>query len=233
MPNRIIKESICTSEEINLLDEQSETFFYRLLVNADDFGLLDARLPILKSKCYPLKSIDINRIQLMLGVLVSAKLIFLYQVAEKPFLQITSWEKHQQIRAKRAKFPLPNEGVAITCNQLLANVPVIQSNPIQSNTSEIFSEGDFETSKWMFEKILKLNPKNKPPKFNDWANEVRLMRERDKKSLPEIREMFAWAHSNDFWRKNILSPGKLREKWDMLAVQRNTSNEPRAAGGLL
>lgn len=136
MPNRIIKESICTSEEIDLLDSEQEVFFYRLMVVVDDFGLMDARLSILKAKCYPLKSIEINSIQLNLARLQAVGLVKLYQVDGKPFLSITNWAKHQQIRAKRAKYPTPDRGDEITCNQLIANVPVIQSNPILSLSGE-------------------------------------------------------------------------------------------------
>lgn len=136
MPNRIIKESICTSEEIDLLDSEQEVFFYRLMVVVDDFGLMDARLSILKAKCYPLKSIEINSIQLNLARLLAVGLVKLYQVDGKPFLSITNWAKHQQIRAKRAKYPTPDRGDEITCNQLIANAPVIQSNPILSLSGE-------------------------------------------------------------------------------------------------
>lgn len=132
MPNRIIKESICTSEEIDLLTPEQEVFFYRLMVVVDDFGLMDARLSILKARCYPLKSIDINCMQMNLAALQAVGLIQLYQVNEKPYLSITKWANHQQIRAKRAKYPMPDEGSDINCNQLITNVPVIQSNPIQS-----------------------------------------------------------------------------------------------------
>lgn len=139
MPNRIIKESICTSEEIEALTDQQEVFFYRLMVVVDDFGLMDARLPILKSKCYPLKSIDINSIQANLAVLVAVGLVKLYRVDGKPYLSITNWAKHQQIRAQRAKYPLPKDGSDITCNQLISDAPVIQSNPIQSESNPILS----------------------------------------------------------------------------------------------
>ena len=33
MPNRIIKESICTSDNIEALTDFQETFFYRLIKN--------------------------------------------------------------------------------------------------------------------------------------------------------------------------------------------------------
>ena len=36
MPNRVIKESICTSEQIDALTPFEEITFYRLIVNADD-----------------------------------------------------------------------------------------------------------------------------------------------------------------------------------------------------
>ena len=142
MPNRIIKESICTSEEIDILTPEQEVFFYRLMVVVDDFGLMDARLSILKAKCYPLKSIEINSIQLNLARLQEVGLVKLYQVDGKPFLSITKWANHQQIRAKRAKYPTPECGSEIICNQLKSDAPVIQSNPnpiqnpIQSNTPD-------------------------------------------------------------------------------------------------
>ena len=132
MPNRIIKESICTSEEIDILTPEQEVFFYRLMVVVDDFGLMDARLSILKAKCYPLKSIEINCIQMNLARLQEVGLVKLYQADGKPYLSIVNWAKHQQIRAKRAKYPTPECGSEITCNQLKSNVPVIQSNPILS-----------------------------------------------------------------------------------------------------
>lgn len=53
-----------------------------------------------------------------------------------------------------------------------------------------------------------------------WPDDIRLMRERDGRSLAEILDLFLWAHGDDFWRANILSPGKLRAKWAVLEAQR-------------
>ena len=55
MPNRILKETICTSETIDNLSVEAERFFYRLLVNCDDYGLMDARPRILRARCFPLR----------------------------------------------------------------------------------------------------------------------------------------------------------------------------------
>ena len=134
MPNRILKESICTSEEIDSLTPEQEVFFYRLLVACDDYGLMDARPAILKARCYPLKAVEIKRIQMMLEALSDTKLIGLYEVDGKQYLCVTNWEKHQTIRAQKPKYPYPKADDFI-CKQMQADVPVNQSNPIQSESN--------------------------------------------------------------------------------------------------
>ena len=141
MPNRILKESICTSENIDKLTAFQETVFYRLIVTCDDYGRADARPKLLASKLFPLKDIRPAQIEDALRGLTSAELVITYTVGGKPFLQMKTWDRHQQVRNKVSKFPSPEEADeicnqlqsnAINCNQLISNVPVIQSNPIQS-----------------------------------------------------------------------------------------------------
>ena len=63
MPNRIIKESICYSEDINALSAFEETVFYRLIVNCDDYGRLDGRMAFLRSRLFPLKDIRAEQLE--------------------------------------------------------------------------------------------------------------------------------------------------------------------------
>jgi hypothetical protein len=157
MPNRIIKESICTSDNVDRLSAFHETVFYRLIVNCDDYGRMDARPKILASKLFPLKDIRAAQMEDALRALTSAELVTLYRVGGKPFLQMKTWDRHQSVRAKKSKFPGPDEADAeemadvvighyvkaddgcmqadaSKCKQMQANVPVIQSNPIQSES---------------------------------------------------------------------------------------------------
>ena len=90
-----------------------------------------------------------------------------------------------------------------------------------------FTEMDLAMAKEMFARIQKLNPNHKQPNFEAWANDIRLLGERDGKSHPEIIELFEWANQDRFWQANILSPRKLREKWDVLVLQRNRQAKPR------
>lgn len=143
MPNRIIKESICTSEDIAGLSMGAEILFYHLMVKVDDFGVYFGNEQIIKNTCFPLKSseIKVKQVESWLNELVKAGLLFAY-VAEdgKKYVQFTKWAKHQQIRAKKSKYPLFDS----TCNQLLVDDCNSCRNPIQyeiqSNTAQSADE---------------------------------------------------------------------------------------------
>ena len=147
MPNRIIKESICTSDSVDRLSWFEEVLFYRLIVSCDDYGRYDGRAAIIKNRLFPLKieerEIPLSDISIAIQNLVKAELVTLYVVNKKPYLQLNTWESHQSIRAQKSKYPAPSEGDCIqlqandfNCNQMQANVTVIQSNPIQSESKK-------------------------------------------------------------------------------------------------
>ena len=87
----------------------------------------------------------------------------------------------------------------------------------------VFSDDDLKAAEWIFHLIRKLNPSFKEPKFESWANDIRLMRERDNRTHKDICELFHWANQDRFWSVNILSPATLRAKWDQLSMKRNAA----------
>lgn len=62
---------------------------------------------------------------------------------------------------------------------------------------------------------------DKRPNIAAWANEIRMMRTADDRTPEQIAALFRFAHTDDFWRSNILSPHKLRAKWGTLAAKFN------------
>ena len=139
MPNRIIKESICTSENIDSLTAFEETFFIRLIVNCDDYGRMDARPKLLASKLYPLRDVKPSQMETCLNSLAKNGLIILYTVDDHDYLQMATWNKHQQVRARKSKYPSPDEGI---CKQMISDDSKCPRNPIQSNTNPIQSESE-------------------------------------------------------------------------------------------
>ena len=105
MPNRLLREGICTSEAINMLTAEEEVMFYRLLVVCDDYGYADARPAILKAQCFPLKDdVTSATIDRWLSSLAGKALIARYTKDGKPFLAVSKWE--QRVRS-RQKYPGP------------------------------------------------------------------------------------------------------------------------------
>lgn len=130
MPSRIIKESITTSESLAAVTPEAERLFWRLVVKADDFGLYYGNPRILASMCFPLDPPKEQKIQSWLSELVASGMVGVYTAEEdgKKYLKLLSWDKHQQQRAKKSKFPLPvsfdNTRNHITGNQMQSDSPV-------------------------------------------------------------------------------------------------------------
>lgn len=132
MPNRLLKESICTSESVNQLNFFQEVFFYRLIVVADDFGRMDARPAILKARLFALKDrVTLKDINGALTKLAELGMIKLYEVDGKPYLYFPTWLDHQKPRANKSKYPAPDDP-ASTCIQI-ADICSTDVNSLQQN----------------------------------------------------------------------------------------------------
>lgn len=108
MPDRIIRESICTSETIDKLGWFEEVLWHRLTVNCDDYGRFDGRPAILKGRLFPLKDgLLTATLQNALQNLENAGLIQLYTHDGRPYIHLVTWEKYQRVRANKSKYPAP------------------------------------------------------------------------------------------------------------------------------
>jgi hypothetical protein len=86
-----------------------------------------------------------------------------------------------------------------------------------------FTDVDVELAEMVLRGIKRLNPSHKQPSMETWADDMRKMREIDKRQPDQIREVFHWANNDDFWKGNILSPAKLRKQFDQLLVKMASS----------
>lgn len=77
----------------------------------------------------------------------------------------------------------------------------------------------YKLAERFYKNILKNNPNHKEPNLQNWANDVRLMMERDNRTERQITYLIDWCQNDEFWFKNILSVSKLREKYDQLVMQ--------------
>lgn len=175
MGNRIIKESICSSPTIDQLSWFEEAFFYRLIVNCDDYGRMDGRIPIIKSRLFPLKDITKATVDDALNKLSKVGLVVRYEANGQPYLQLVTWGNHQQIRTRKSKYPDPpvtaktilSTGVeksnANTCNQMKSSEIICPPNPIQSNTNT----NPIQSNTVLYELVLNTAGKTKEQLVSD------------------------------------------------------------------
>ena len=222
MPNRILKESICQSEEINKLTWFEEAFFYRLIVACDDYGRFDGRAKIIKGTCFPLKEIKDKEIQEGLDHMCATGLIRLYTVDDRPYLEMVTWNKHQRIRNSRNKYPAPT---VCDCSPQLAadcrNSPQLAAdcrlNPIQSNTeSEYQSESIISSEPKAASEppviTLKLNDGSEYPFYqNDVSSYMNTYPAVD--IMQQFREMKKWCEDNPSRRKTKAGIKRFVNSW--------------------
>lgn len=85
-------------------------------------------------------------------------------------------------------------------------------------------------AEWIWVKVQSVTQSTKTPNLEAWADDVRKLNEIDKRDLRLIGEVFLWAHTDQFWKTNILSPAKLRDKFDALYAKfegaRHATHQP-------
>lgn len=216
MPNRIIKESIRTSDSINELSWFEECLFYRLIVSCDDYGRFDGRPAIIKGSCFPLKDgVTTNNIEKALSKLVSAGLVKRYVVDGKPYLSLPSWGQHQTTRAAKSKYPNPDDGEMITsennCMQINADVPVFENDIRNRNTINDNNKRGAETPLADVEPITLNDGTEWVCPLADYEEYRRLYPGVDIDKA--FREMRAWCKSNPAKRKTARGIKRFVNGW--------------------
>ncbi len=93
------------------------------------------------------------------------------------------------------------------------------------NKSLKFTLEDRQFAEYMAERIDAVNGlTDKRRNLDNWANQLRLMREADDRSPEDIAMVFNWANQDHFWQSNIQSPEKLRKQFIRLYGECRKSN---------
>lgn len=148
MPNRIIKESICTSETLAQLSDFDFRLWVGLITQADDYGRGEARPAIVRGRVFPLRDdVTLADVEASMRKMAEVGAITLYKVAGKKYYCFPTWANHQNIRSKRSKYPSPDEADpeedcdedvtladnlqtdASKCKQMQANDSICPRNP--------------------------------------------------------------------------------------------------------
>ncbi len=126
--------------------------------------------------------------------------------------------------------PFSSENSGESSDQPENDLPVVKPDAAIQSGSKWGTAEDLTAAEWMFDMVKTIAPSARKPNFAGWANDIRLMRERDGRNHRDMCVLFRWACQDNFWSGNVLSPAKLRDKWTQLEINRNKQQAGVTAG---
>jgi hypothetical protein len=115
----------------------------------------------------------------------------------------------------------PSTNQVLTTNKNVKNDKNVKKKDKDIRPKQVYDEQSihYQLALRLYKNILKNNPEYKAPNFQKWSNDVRLMLEQDKRTEDQISYLMDWVQNDSFWKSNILSTSKLREKFDQLVIR--------------
>ena len=119
----------------------------------------------------------------------------------------------------------------VTANKNVKN----EKNEKKSNRRKpIYDESSifYQLALTQYEEIKINDPERKEPNLQNWANDFRLMVERDMRTVEQINYLMKWSGQHPFWHTVIHSPTSMRRNWDQM-VSRMQQGRALAKGQVL
>lgn len=185
-----------------------------------------------------------NTIILAINALVQLGMINYYNEN----LLITGWEEHQNIdglekireQARKRQAKLRSKQKLLSDSNATRNVTVTHGNAIELDKEleldidnkehslayeKKYANDSFEMKcvNYLINSIASEMPNAKIPdndkSIDDWCDHVEKMKRLDKQSETDIWSTLLYATSDNFWKSNIRSTKKFREKYETLFLQ--------------
>lgn len=102
------------------------------------------------------------------------------------------------------------------------------SKELHTRTSENIRRDDVERLCEFLADKIEQNGSRRPTITKAWRDAARLMLDKDAIPFDMVKGAIQWSQNHEFWRSNILSMPKLREKYDQLRLQAERGNGNRS-----
>lgn len=129
-----------------------------------------------------------------------------------------------RVQPSRVRGGAPQVGTYTKITTEITNTEI--TNKKNSSRKRVYDESSvhYQLAYRLYQKILIDDPSFKQPNMNTWADCIRLMMEQDDRTAEQIEYLIDWSQANSFWKSNILSTKKLREKATTLIRQIKAEN---------
>jgi hypothetical protein len=248
---RSIKPEAWQDEKVGALSRDARLLMIGLITMADDEGRFRALPSVILGHAFPWDEIQPRKLAGWLVEIESVGLILRYEHDGKPYAAFRHWRRHQQInKPSDSVLPAPPDPVVVQENSQhnSRSAPVVLREDSSSEScspartdrigsdrkgtdntpaAELAEQEDREEVAHLCNLLADLIRSNDPnakvaPDSKRWRDAVRLLIDADGRSPDEIERIIRWSQADDFWRSNILSAPKLRDKFTQLALKANS-----------
>ena len=234
----MIKKRISESKKLGNLKSDSARLLYSWLIpwlDVEDRHSADPE--IIKGHVFPkVKSMTTKKIERLILELNDVYLIILYSANGELYLQFKkSLQKIHKDREAPSTIPDSKKGQIIKPTHANSCATHANSSLIKLNESKVKgskgnssclekvpNEVDIRLTQLLIDLMTKNNPNSSiirrltPKRQEVWIDECRKLREIDERTPEQIEQIIIFSQNDPFWKSNILSMPKLREKFDQL-----------------
>ena len=210
--------------------------FIGLFGHCDKSGRFPWKPRTLKLDILPFLEFDMQE---ALQLLEAHSLIKPYQVDGESYGYIPTFEDHQRINGKEAqephKYPAPPDVIDVkhegSNGEALGKHPVAQEGKGREGKGrEVPPPGRHDELCTLLQRLVtENNPREilTAAQVEGWRDDAEKLLRLDKRDFEEAKKLITWSQADSFWKKNIRSMGKFREKYSRLWAD----SQPVTKGG--
>ena len=198
---------------------------YELLIGDQMVSLKSGQLATGRKAISQATNLTEQNVRTALNKLEKLGILTIKPTSKYSIITVAAWDTYQQ-NNQQVTNNQPTSNQQVTTNNNINN----KNNINKTKSPNKFSDEDLKCAEFIFGLLKKMNPDHKEPNFNTWADDVRKMREIDKRTHRDICEVFKFANQDDFWKSNILSPKTLRKQFDKLTIKKSGVTNEKNTG---
>ena len=107
------------------------------------------------------------------------------------------------------------------------NLPLSQDTLSTSNVAGATIRDDVREILDYLDAAIERNDAKKPSRTKKNLDAARRLLDNDGRTVDQVKKAIDWATTDSFWRSNILSMAKLREKYDQLRLSAQRAEQPQ------
>lgn len=172
------------------------------------------------------KEHSIRTIKRSIDKLISAGMVSKEETEQGTVFTVLNYAKYQDFQDKEDSYGNTSGNVKETNGKRTGNNNKNGKNGKKGNNKrysrkQVYDETSdyYQLAIYFYKQIQNNNSDHKEPNLQTWSDDIRKMVELDNRTKEQVKYLMTWVQQDDFEMTNVLSPGKLRKRFDQLIMK--------------